>query len=181
MGLWAWIKQRFTKRVVGEAVIVIRPSPEQYELLLWWSQRNGSPLDELLLHGGIMAIPLAERRRFVARKAYVPLLEAADDALDNAEPLLARGVFPLPPEKHVAQEPLPESSVPDKALWKEGHPCVFLVTRTQETLANWPSAVDAPCVGVCWHEDQRGKPCHWEANAAPHCTLYQARVVRKGL
>jgi hypothetical protein len=154
---------------------VVRPSPEQYELLHWWSSRSGTPIDELLLRSGLGAVPSAERRRFAARALHTPLMSAVSELLDS-EPEDTRGVFPLPPSRRV----LPvlaadENSLPDPSLWKEGHPCVFAVVKTDATLAPWPSGVEVPCVCVCWQPEQRGRPCHWETPVAVNCPVFEPR------
>lgn len=175
MGLWNWLKTRFARKPSGGAVIVIRPSPEQYALLHWWSSRSSTPLDDLLLRSGLAAVPYAERRRFAVRAQHAPLMAAVSEALD-IDPENPQGVFPLPPV-HVVLPVLAndENSLPNPNLWKEGHPCVFAVVQTTETLTPWPTAVSVPCVCVCWNPEQRGRPCHWETQIAPQCPLFEAR------
>jgi len=176
MGIWKWLKARFSRKSVGDSAIVIRPSPEQYAMLMWWAERSSTPLDDFLLRSALAAVPYTERRRFASRTQHTPLLQAVSEVLD-ADPETQDGVFPFPPPRAV----LPvltedENSLPNPRMWKEGHPCVFAVVRTDETLTPWPTAVAAPCVCVCWNPEQRGRPCHWETQIAAKCPLYEPRA-----
>lgn len=176
MRFWVWWKSLFARKAASEVVVVVRPSPEQYALLCWWSERSGSPIDELMLRGGLGSIPSAERRRFAARRDHAPLLQAIGEVLESDDDDV-RGVFPLPPARRV----LPvltqdENSLPSPSMWKEGHPCVFSVVKTDQTLAAWPSSVAVACVCVCWNPEQRGRPCHWEAGVAIQCPIFEPRM-----
>jgi len=170
----------FFKKKLPGTEIKIRFSDEEYEMLQWWTQKTGSPIDLFVAQAVVRSIPSVERANFANRFLRDEVMRKAADTVDDDEyPDELAGVFPLPPEAISQDQEFEEqAALPPKELRRDDHSCAY--------------ASAAPLVGVmsdlmvaaggmptCWHADQRGRPCHWPSPVARECGLFQVRVIKK--
>lgn len=168
----------FKKKLPGTEV-KIRFSDEEFEMLQWWTQRTGSPIDLFVAQAVVRSIPSVERANFANRFLREEVMRLASDTVDDEEyPDEQAGVFPLPPES-ISQSVEPEElALPPEALRREDHSCAF-ASRAPLVGVMSDLMVAAGGMPTCWHADQRGRPCHWPSPVARKCDVFQARVIKK--
>jgi len=157
-------------------------SPEDRELLEWWSERTNESLPLIVARAAVLSVPVAERRKFANRRSVGKLLEAAYTDLDDFEETAfggdTTGIMPLLPESDPfvgevpLAEPVPQTLPKDFPI--PGHPCLLI----RPGLNPSSNLRDGEAPGTCCAKEQEGRPCHWAAPVAKNCAFFRGKAQR---
>ena len=147
MAFWSnWFKE--TKKLTVEF------TKEEWRLVRWWADQRGVSVAKVVQASVLCSMPVEAKVRF---NRLVKQKETEDSMFARLDEELA--AYEENPGLPPVEVP---SDVPDNP--HETHPCQFAAKHRGGSMYEGAQA-------MCWHPDQRGRPCHWAASFYESCPL----------